>query len=49
MVAIAIILLWRIGNPLWIGIGGFSVLALVANGMAPIYKRILRSSILFNI
>lgn len=30
MVAIAIILLWRIGNPLWIGIGGFSVLALVA-------------------
>ena len=30
VVAIAVILLWRLRNPLWVGLGGLGVLALVA-------------------
>lgn len=30
IVAIVVMLLWRVGNPLWIGLGGLAVLALLA-------------------
>lgn len=30
IVAIVVILLWRVGNPLWIGVGGLAVLAITA-------------------